>query len=322
MSGDQGTDAQPSSRWTDPPVRYPDAAVRVLDERFAHCRIVSAAVERIATGFRWVEGPVWFGDHHALVWSDVPSNTMWRWDEMSGDVTTFRSPSNFSNGNTRDRQGRLITCEHLGRRVTRTEPDGTLTVLADSFDGRRLNSPNDVVTTPDGAIWFSDPTYGIVYDYEGDRADPELPTALYRVPPDSGTLTPVVTDLVQPNGLCFSTDGRLLYVVDSGTSPGSIHVYDVDGATVSNGRPFADMSPGSSDGVRCDTDGNLWASAAGGGQGYDGVHVFAPDGTRIGQIDLPEQCANIVFGGRKRNRLFMAASQSIYAVYVNASGCP
>lgn len=194
-------------------------------------------------------------------------------------------------------------------------------MLADSFEGRRLNSPNDVVTTPDGAIWFSDPTYGIMSGYEGDEADPELPTAIYRIAPESDTLTAVVTDRVQPNGLCFSPDGRLLYVVDSGTSPGNIHVYDVDGTTVSNGRPFADMTPGSSDGVRCDVDGNVWASAGGGGQGYDGVHVFDPDGTRIGQIDLPEHCANITFGGRKRNRLFMTASQSIYSLYVNTSGC-
>jgi len=314
-------DAEPSDRWSDSPVRYPDPAVRVLDPRFARCRIVSAAVERLATGFRWVEGPVWFGDQHALVWSDVPSNTMWRWDELTGAVSTFRSPSSFSNGNTRDRQGRLVTCEHLGRRVTRTEYDGSLTVLADAYEGRRLNSPNDVIASSDGAIWFSDPTYGIVYDYEGTRADPELPTAVYRLAPDTGTITAVVTDLVQPNGLCFSPDEQRLYVVDSGVSPGTIHVFDVDGATLSNGRVFADMSPGSSDGVRCDTDGNLWASAAGGGDGYDGVHVFAPDGTLIGQIVLPEQCANITFGGRKKNRLFMAASQSVYSLYVDASGC-
>ncbi|MCR6493690.1 SMP-30/gluconolactonase/LRE family protein [Cellulomonas sp. P24] len=314
-------DAEPPGRWTDPPVRYPDPAVKVLDPRFSRYRIVSAAVERLATGFRWVEGPVWFGDQHALVWSDVPGNTMWRWDELSGQVTPFRSPSHFSNGNTRDRQGRLVTCEHLERRVTRTEYDGSVSVLADRFQDRRLNSPNDVITATDGAIWFSDPTYGIVYDYEGNRAEPELPTAVYRLAPDTGTLTAVVTGLVQPNGLCFSPDEQLLYVVDSGTSPGLIHVFDVDGPTVRNGRVFADMGPGSSDGVRCDVDGNLWASAAGGGDGYDGVHVFAPDGTLIGQVLLPEQCANMTFGGRKGNRLFMAASQSIYSLYVNTSGC-
>jgi gluconolactonase len=313
-------DAQPSGRWPDPPIRYPDPAVRILDERFEHCRIVSAAVERLATGFRWAEGPVWFGDHRLLIWSDIPNNVMMRWDERSGEVATFRSPSNFANGNARDRQGRLITCEHLTRSVTRTEYDGSITVLVDAFDNRPLNSPNDVVTTEDGAVWFTDPVYGITSDYEGDRADPQLPTAVYRIDPRSGTATAVITNLVQPNGLCFSPGERLLYVVDSGSSPATIHVFDVHGKTVGNGRVFVNMSPGTSDGIRCDTDGNVWASAAGGGDGYDGVHIFAPDGARIGQIVLPEQCANLTFGGRRMNRLFMAAGQSIYSVYVNAQG--
>jgi len=313
-------DAQPSRRWTDPPIRYPDPAVRVLDERFESIRVVSAAVERLATGFRWVEGPVWFGDHRVLIWSDVPSNVMMRWDERSGEVSTFRSPSNFANGNTRDKQGRLITCEHLDRRVTRTEYDGSSTVLLDSFHNRRLNSPNDVVTAADGSIWFTDPVYGIMSDYEGDRAESELPTTVYRVDPDSHTATAVITDLVQPNGLCFSPDERLLYVVDSGSTPATIHAFDVHRRTVRNEQIFVDMNPGTSDGIRCDTDGNVWASAAGGGDGYDGVHIFAPDGTRIGQIELPEQCANLTFGGRKLNRLFMAAGQSIYSLYVNAQG--
>ncbi len=192
--------------------------------------------------------------------------------------------------------------------------------MIDSFADRRLNSPNDVTTTADGAIWFTDPVYGIETDYEGSKADPELPTAVYRIAPDSGAATAVITGLVQPNGLCFSPDERLLYVVDSGSSPATIHAYDVDGATVRNGRLFADMSPGKGDGLRCDVDGNVWASAAWGGAGYDGVHVFSPDGTLIGRIELPEPCANLTFGGLRMNRLFMAAGQSVYALYVNARG--
>lgn len=310
----------PPDRWAGSPVRYPDPAVRVLDARFQRYRIDSASVERLATGCRWAEGPVWFGDHRALVWSDIPNNVMLRWDEPTGIVSTFRGASNFSNGNTRDRCGRLITCEHLTRRVTRTEYDGTITVLLDSFDGKRLNAPNDVVVSSDDAVWFTDPGYGILSDYEGEKSDPELPTALYRIDPRTGVATAVVTNLVRPNGLCFSPGENLLYVVDSGSSPASIHVFDVHGDSVRDGRQFIDMSPGTSDGIRCDVDGNLWAAAAGGGDGYDGVHIFAPDGTRIGQVLLPEQCANLTFGGRRNNRLFMAAGQSIYSLYVNTRG--
>jgi gluconolactonase len=306
--------------WAGSPVRYPDPSIRVLDARFEGYRLNTAAVECLATGYRWVEGPVWFGDHRALVWSDIPNNAMMRWDERTGDVSTFRSPSDFANGNTRDLQGRLITCEHLTRRVTRTEYDGTIRVLLDTFNGKPLNAPNDVVTASDGAIWFTDPVYGIASDYEGDKANPELPPAVYRIDPQTAATTAVITDLVQPNGLCFSPGERLLYVVDSGSSPSSIHVFDVAGETVHSGRTFIDMSPGSSDGIRCDIDGNLWASAAGGGDEYDGVHIFAPDGTCIGQVMLPEQCANLTFGGRRNNRLFMAAGQSIYSLYVNTRG--
>ena len=310
----------PSSRFPDTPVRYPDPAVRVLDERFESYRIDSAAVERLATGFRWTEGPVWFGDHHCLVWSDIPNNRMMRWDERSGTVTVFRQPADFANGNTRDRSGRLVTCEHLTRRVTRTEPHGRITILADQAEGKPLNAPNDVVVSGDGAIWFTDPGYGIMSDYEGDRADPELPTRVYRIDPEDGSLENVIDTLERPNGLCFSPGEQLLYVVDSGSRPSTIHVFDMESGRPVNGRVFADMSPGTSDGIRCDVDGNLWSAAAGGGDGYDGVHVFDPDGTVIGQVVLPEQCANLCFGGRRNNRLFMAAGQSVYSLYTNATG--
>jgi gluconolactonase len=310
----------PPDRWPDAPGRYPDPAVRVLDPRFDRCRLHNAAVERIATGYRWVEGPVWFGDHRCLVWSDIPGNRMLRWDEATGVVTPFRSPADFANGHTRDRQGRLVSCEHLTRRVTRTEHDGSITVLIDRFDGKPLNAPNDVVVASDGSVWFTDPGYGILSDYEGRRAALELPTAVYRLDPERGDAEPVVQDLERPNGLCFAPGESPLYVVDSGSTPRSIHVYDVAEGRVGAGRRFADMSPGSSDGIRCDTEGNLWASAGGGGDGYDGVHVFAPDGTLIGQVLLPEACANLCFGGVAGNRLFMAASRSIYALYVNATG--
>ena len=302
------------------PVRYPDPAVRVLDPRFESCRVPNAAVERIATGFRWVEGPVWFGDHRCLLWSDIPNDRVMRWDEQTGAVSVFRSPSSFSNGNYRDRQGRLVTCEHLTRRVTRTEHDGTIAVLADTVDGRRLNAPNDLVVSADGAVWFTDPGYGIMSGYEGEHAEFELPTRVYRIDPDTGVVETVIESLERPNGLCFSPQETLLYVVDSGSSPATIHVYDMSTGRPAGGRVFADMSPGTSDGIRCDTAGNLWSAATRGGEGYDGVHVFAPDGTRIGQILLPERCSNLSFGGRGNSRLFMTASQSVYALYTNVVG--
>lgn len=318
----------PADRWPQAPVRYPDPAVRVLDPRFAPYRLNNAAVERIATGFRWAEGPVWFGDLRCLLWSDIPNDRIMRWVEETGQVSVFRRPSHNANGHTRDRQGRLVSCEHDTRRVTRTEHDGTVTVLMDRFEGRRLNAPNDVVVKSDGSIWFTDPGYGILVNYEGHRAPFELPANVYRLDPGTGAATAVVTPdvpphLARPNGLCFSPDESLLYVVDTGATPRTITVFEVvDGARLAKGRVFVDMSPGSSDGVRCDTDGNLWAAAGGGGDGFDGVHVFAPDSTRIGQVLLPEKCANLCFGGVERNRLFMAGSQSIYALYVEAQGLP
>jgi gluconolactonase len=303
-------------------VRYPDPAVQVLDPRFTRYRLVNAAVERLATGLRWAEGPVWVGDGHYLLCSDIPNDRIVRWTEETGQLSVFRCPSNNANGNTRDRQGRLVTCEHDSRRVTRTEHDGTITVLMDRFHGKLLNAPNDVVVKSDGSIWFTDPGYGILMNYEGHKAPFELPAVVYRLDPATPAATVVADDMARPNGLCFSPDESKLYIVDTGVTPRPIRVYDVigDGRSLANGRLFVDMSPGTSDGIRCDTDGNVWAAAGGGGEGFDGVHVFAPDGIRIGQILLPEKCANICFGGTKRNRLFMAASQSIYALYVEAQG--
>ncbi|MGI8882163.1 MAG: SMP-30/gluconolactonase/LRE family protein [Jatrophihabitans sp.] len=305
----------PAARWSGAPQRYPDPALRALDPRFEQYLMQNAAVERLATGYRWAEGPVWFGDHRCLVWSDIPNDQMLRWDEQSGTVSVFRQPSQNANGNTRDRTGRLVTCEHLTRRVTRTELDGSVTVLADTFDGTALNAPNDVIVAVDGTVWFSDPGYGSMSDYEGRRGPLQLPRTLYRLDPASGELHAAITELEGPNGLCFSPDESLLYVVDSGATK-SIHVYEMADGLPRNGRVFVSMDPGSSDGIRCTPDGTLWA-AAGGGDGYDGVHAFATDGTLIGQIVLPEMCANLCFGGPAGNRLFMAASTSIYSVFLN-----
>ncbi len=308
------------------PVRYPDPAIEIVDKRFAKYRVGNAGLERLFTGARWAEGPVWFGDGRYLVWSDIPNNRMLRWVEETGAVSVFRSPSNYSNGNTRDRQGRLVTCEHDTRRVTRTELDGTLTVLCDRYQGKRFNAPNDVVVHSDGGIWFTDPGYGILGNYEGHKAEFELPANVYRIDPKSGQVTVVADDFEKPNGLCFSPDEKKLYIVDTGAThraayPHHIRVCDVvDGVRLTNNRMFVDMGPGISDGIRSDVDGNVWSAAGWVGKDYDGVHIFAPDGTLIGKIHLPETCANLCFGGAKRNRLFMAASQSLYAVYVETQG--
>ena len=302
--------------------RYPDPAITVLDPRFQKYCIFSAAVERLATGMRWAEGPVWFGDGRYLLWSDIPNNRMMKWEEQTGAVSVFRQPSNYANGHTRDRQGRLVSCEHGGRRVVRTEYDGSTTVLVDRFQGKPLNSPNDVVVKSDGTVWFTDPPFGILGHYEGHAATPELPTCVYRFDPATGQCTVVSDAVARPNGLCFSPDERRLYVVESGATPRRIRVFDVDGASLGNDRVFVNCGDGvSPDGFRCDVDGNLWAGW-GGGPGHDGVMVFAPDATPIGYIALPERCANLCFGGPARNRLFMAASQSVYALYVNAQGAP
>ena len=313
--------------WNEP-IRYPDPAVKVLDRRFRQYVLGSAAVERLFVGCRWAEGPVWFGDGRYLLWSDIPNDRILRWDEITGAVTTFRHPADNANGNTRDRQGRLVTCEHGARRVTRTEHDGTVTVLMDSLDGKRLNAPNDVVVHADGGIWFTDPGYGIHVNYEGHKAPFELPERVYRLDPD--TLEPTVADasLVKPNGLAFSPDYSILYIVDTGAShkpghPRTISAFDVvDGKTLANGRIFCDMGNCSSDGIRVDIDGNVWSAAGWGGEGVDGVHVFAPDGDKIGEIHLPEVVSNVCFGGVKRNRLFMTGSQSLYSLYVETQGVP
>jgi len=306
-----------------PDTRYPDPRIEALDKRFRY-KQGNAAIERIATGFRWAEGPVWFRDGNYLLFSDIPNNRMLRWLEEDGHLSVFRAPSNHTNGNTRDREGRLISCEHDTRRVTRTELDGRITVLLDRYEGKRLNAPNDVVVAADGAVWFTDPGYGIDGPYEGHKADVELPRHVYRLDPRSGTATSVADDFVRPNGIGFSPDGAKLYVVDSGIShggPAHIRVFDVDGARLRNGRIFAeDFSPGMTDGLRCDVDGNVWCSMGWGDPAEDGVRCYAPNGELIGKIHLPEGCANLCFGGRKKDRLFMCASTSVYALHVNAEG--
>jgi len=305
-----------------PSSRYPDPAVEILDPSFAKYRLNLAAVERLATGFRWCEGPVWFGDGRYLLWSDIPNNRIMRWDEETGAASIFRKPSNNANGNTRDRQGRLVTCEHDARRVTRTEYDGSITVILDRFEGKPLNSPNDVVVKSDGSIWFTDPPFGILGNYEGHVAEVELPTNVYRVDGRTGKATVVCGEINRPNGLCFAPDESRMYIVESGTVPRHIWVYDVtaDGTKLANGRIFIDAGPhGTPDGFRCDVDGNLWAGW-GMGEGHDGVMIFSPAGAPIGRIVLPERCANLCFGGLRRNRLFMAGSQSLYALYVNTQG--
>jgi len=313
----------PASAGWRPHPRYPDPLVQVLDPRFARYVIAQSAVERLWTGCRWAEGPVWFGDGRYLLWSDIPNDRILKWEEETGAVSAFRRPSRFANGNTRDRQGRLVTCEHGARRVTRTEHDGHLTVVLDRFQGKRLNSPNDVVVKSDGSIWFTDPPFGILGRYEGHPAQPELGQHVYRVDGASGEASVVAGDVLGPNGLCFSPDESTLYVVESrGVPHRKILAYDVaaDGRTLGNERVLIDAGPGTPDGMRCDVDGNLWCGWGMGDEALDGVLVFAPDGARIGRIALPERCANVCFGGLERNRLFMAASQSIYALYVNTQG--
>jgi gluconolactonase len=300
------------------PVQYPDPDIVSLDPRFNRYIVRNTPIQRLHTGTLWAEGPAWNGIGRYLVWSDIPNNVQMRLLEEDSHVSACRSPSGYSNGNTYDFQGRQLSSEHGGRRVVRYEPNGTTTVVADRFQGKRLNSPNDVVVHPDGSIWFTDPMYGISGNYEGFRADSELPVAVYRVDPQSAAVEKVSDELGGPNGLCFSPDYRMLYVADTG-QPREIKVFAVDGRTLRGGRSFAkldspEFGPAAADGIRCDVDGNIWAGAR------PGVQVISPGGERIGAIRLPENCANVCFGGTKRNRLFMTASQSLYAVFVNTTG--
>ena len=306
-----------------PSQRYPDPRIEVLDPSFKKYRLALAKVEKLASGMRWSEGPVWFGDGRYLLWSDIPNNRIMRWNEKTGVVSVFRQPSNNSNGNTRDRQGRLLTCEHDARRVTRTEYDGSITVIAERYKGKRLNSPNDVVCKSDGSIWFTDPPFGILGYYEGHTAEVELPTNVYRVDPKSGDIDHVAGDIHRPNGLAFSPDETRLYIVEAGVSPRIIRAYDVtdNGTRLANARPLITAeNTGTPDGFRVDVDGNLWVGWGMGAEGLDGVAVFNSRGKLIGKINLPERCGNVCFGGRHRNRLFMCGSTSIYSLFVNTQG--
>ncbi|MGC4407585.1 SMP-30/gluconolactonase/LRE family protein [Rhizobium rosettiformans] len=292
----------------------------IRDPRFRDLLVSSAALEELYSGCRWAEGPVWFNDGGYLLFSDIPNERVLRWVEGAG-TSVYRAPSQFINGNTRDREGRLVSCEHGGRRVIRTEIDGAVTTLADRHDGKRLNSPNDVVVKSDGSVWFTDPSYGILSDYEGYKADEEqVSRNVYRLDPATGELIVMIDDFLQPNGLCFSPDETLLYVADSGAShkpdaPRHIRVFDVtEGKRLTNGRVFAHIDKGIPDGMRTDMDGNLWSSAA------DGVHCFHPDGTLLGKILVPQAVANLTFGGPKKNRLFITASTSLYAIYTATRG--
>jgi gluconolactonase len=294
-------------------------ATEQFDKRLTYLLNGTAEIERLYANCRWAEGPVWFGDHNALIWSDIPNSRMLRWT-WDGQVSVFRADSNYSNGNTRDRQGRLVTCEHGTRRVTRTEVDGTITVIADRYNGKRLNSPNDVVVKSDGSIWFTDPSYGIMSDYEGHKAEMEQPGCyVYRVDPANGKVSVVADDFDKPNGLAFSPDESILYIADSAVShdakaPSHIRAFKVDGkGTLKGGKVFA-RTKGIPDGFRVDTEGNVWTSAG------PGINVIGPEGTLLGRIAFPHNVANLAFGGPKRNRIFVTCTNELYSFYVTANG--
>jgi gluconolactonase len=295
----------------------------VIDPRFERLFFGTAQVERLYTGCRWAEGPAWFAAGRYLVWSDIPNDRMLRWDETDGSVSVFRQPAMNTNGHTVDREGRLVSCEHRGRCVSRTEHDGRRSVLVDRVEGKRFNSPNDVVVKSDGSIWFTDPSYGIDSDYEGDAAESEIGARhVYRFDPASARLTAVATDFVQPNGLAFSPDESLLYIVDTGRThvrygPRHVRRFQVhpDG-TLGGGEVFATCGAGLYDGLRVDAHGRLWLSAG------DGVHCHDADGTLLGKVRIPEVVANVCFGGPKLNRLFICATTSLYAVYLNTRAAP
>jgi gluconolactonase len=296
---------------------------QAIDKRFGACFVGHARVERLWTGCRWAEGPAWFPAHRALVWSDIPNNRMLRWDEQSGHVSVFRQPTNNTNGNAVDTQGRLVSCEHLGRRVVRTEHDGSITVLADKWQGKRLNSPNDVTVRSDGSIWFTDPDFGIGGNYEGDPAVSEIGGChVYRIDPASGAVDRVADDFVEPNGIAFSPDERFLYVVDSGGlvregGPHHIRRLEVkaDGRSLGGSQVVGPpCAIGWYDGLRTDTTGRIWVGAG------DGVHCIEPSGTLIGKIRIPEMVANLTFGGPKRNRLLICGTTSLYAAYTTVVG--
>lgn len=321
-----------SSALADPlTLRYPDSSVEVLDTSFLKYRLFNASVERLATGMRWAEGPVWVADGRYLLVSDIPNNRIMRWDEITGSFDVYRHNSNFSNGMCRDQQGRLIVCEGSttsseGRRLTRTEHDGSVTVLADNFEGKRFSSPNDVVVKRDGSIWFTDPPFQSGNNYEGHKVDVELPHAVYRIDGETLKITQVIDDIAGPNGLCFSPDESVLYVVEGRAKPNRlVWAYSVnsDGTLGDRRKHIEAEDYGALDGIKCDEDGNLWCGWGSSGalegkpEQLDGVMVFNPQGKAIGHIRLPERCGNLCFGGRENNRLFMASCHSIYAVYVN-----
>ncbi len=321
---------------SEPIVRYPDPNVIVLEKKFSKYRITSAAIERVCTGYRWAEGPAWNGAGDYLVWSDIPNNRQLRWLEEDEHVSDFRKPSNFSNGNTFDFHGRQLSCEHQTRRVVRYEQNGDVTVLADKYNGKPLNGPNDIVVHPEGDIWFTDPGYGATSRYEGGTFPAELKEAVYRIDGKTGQLSMVSDELYKPNGICFSPDYSKLYVCDTGIThypkaAREIRQFDVRGGKLSGSRQFLATAWGNyaglADGIRADKDGNIWAAIGQGANGPgsdgaagDGVYSVTPEGEKIGKINLPEICANLCFGGSRRNRLFMAASQSIYSLFVETTG--